>query len=163
MNKSDCDVFFKQQMKSVKKLILLILISLIAVLILLFVKEFPLSIQRSWLLVPTLLIIVFSILGILRLNKRMKYFSKILNNSNFNHGKFKLTNQNALQKGIELLAEVRIGSESWELHVFPPNFSRDSLSNEVQNVEVLLDHEKRPAILKTAMGCLFVCSARLGR
>lgn len=142
-----------------KILIVLAFTSMALVFFLLFINYTIITAQKSWLLVSALLMIVFSLLGIVRLRNRHLFFNEVLQFKKKCRGHFVMVTD----KGDELSAALKIGDQEWEIHLYPPLFSKKNLNDCESQVEILMDKNSRPAIVKTTKGWLYVSSARLGR
>ncbi|MCB0391910.1 MAG: hypothetical protein KDD58_11500 [Bdellovibrionales bacterium] len=144
-------------------LIICSIILLIFTITLLFVENIKIPVQRSWLIVPLLLLSSFSFLGAIRISKKIKFFRDVVENNQKRLGYFKISKEKEWLNGVDFFAEIIVENQNWELHLHPPFFDSEGLAEGQHNVEVLFDVNNRPAILQTNFGLLFISSARASR
>ncbi|MCB0356277.1 MAG: hypothetical protein KDD40_04680 [Bdellovibrionales bacterium] len=163
MSVENLNTFLKAQNFKKKLLYIFCGLSLIFLNLLLFVKKLPLPFPRSWLIVALLLLFMFSVLGIMRLNKHIKYFTNVFDKAITQLVQFKITKEQEWQKELDYYAELSFSQQVWEVHLYPPTFKGDELVGKLWDLEVYFDEAKKPAILKTPWGFLFISSARACR
>jgi hypothetical protein len=156
------DLFISKYSKRKTLLTAVFLACGLVVLALLFVKNLPLQFQRSWMIVPAILIMMFCSLGIMRHKKILNFFNDVFSKAQVIDGQLKVTNTEEWQEGVDYYADLSIGRETWEVHFYPLLFDGKSLLENQTPVQIFIDDENKPAIVKTDQGSLFVSAARRG-
>ncbi len=128
---------------------------------LLFYGGLPDGWVRSWILVPALLFTMISALALVRAIKKINFYESVFKSSQIKSGIVTLVQSANIKEGEDLIADLELERERWEIHLYPPVFNVINMRGQSQSVDVLLDNEKKPTILVTRSGCFFANSSRL--
>ena len=144
-----------------KHLFLWIIFAFSFCLLLLFSENLPFKIGRSWLLVPSILFIAISILGVVRLSKRIKFYGDIMDRAAKRPASFEVTKKEAWEKARDFYIHLKVDTTLWEVHLYPPLFDCKACASNSVEGEVYLDDEQKPVMIDTNMGWFFVSAARM--
>lgn len=142
---------------------ILVGLGVVIVIALLFSESLPIKVNRSWLLVPSLLFTVMAALGATKFKKRWLYFKNVVAENDLRTGRLEIVDGEAWSTKKECIAFLSVDRQKWELHFFTPKEVNMDLLGSERDCTVYFDDQKRPAIVASQADCWFVSSARLSR